>query len=124
MSDAVALLFGVHAHQPAGNFAEVIAHAHERCYAPFLRTLAEYPAFKFALHVSGPLLDQLSDRYPDDIEILGDMVSNGQVELFGAGDAEPVLASIPHRDRVSQIESLSAKLALRFGKVPHGAWLT
>lgn len=124
MSDAIALLFGVHAHQPAGNFAEVIAHAHERCYAPFLRTLAEYPAFKFALHVSGPLLDQLSDRYPDDIEILGDMVSNGQVELVGAGDAEPVLASIPHRDRVHQIESLSAKLALRFGKVPHGAWLT
>ncbi len=124
MPDTVALLFGVHAHQPAGNFPEVIGHAHERCYAPFLRTLSEYPAFKFAVHISGPLLDQLSELYPDDIDLLGDMVSRGQVELFGAGDTEPVLASIPHRDRVSQIESLSAKLALRFGKVPHGAWLT
>jgi hypothetical protein len=124
MPDTVALLFGVHAHQPAGNFAEVIAHAHERCYAPFLRTLADYPAFNFAMHVSGPLLEELSRRYPDDIELLETMVSRGQVELFGAGDAEPVLASIPHRDRVSQVESLSARLAVRFGKVPHGAWLT
>jgi alpha-amylase/alpha-mannosidase (GH57 family) len=124
MTDRVALLFGVHAHQPAGNFTEVIAHAHERCYAPFLRTLAEYPGFRFAIHISGPLLDKLGELYPNDIELLGDMVARGQVELFGAGDAEPVLASIPHRDRVSQVESLSAKLALRFGKVPHGAWLT
>jgi alpha-amylase/alpha-mannosidase (GH57 family) len=124
MTGTVALLFGVHAHQPAGNLDQVIAHAHERCYAPFLRTLAEYPSFKFAMHVSGPLLDHLANRYPDDIELLEQMVSRGQVELFGAGDAEPVLASIPHRDRVTQIEALAAKLALRFGKVPHGAWLT
>ncbi len=120
----IALLFGVHAHQPAGNFDEVIAHAHDRCYAPFLRTLAEYPGFRFALHVSGPLLDRLSERYPDDVELLQQMVSRGQIELFGAGDAEPVLAAIPQRDRLAQLEALSARLALRFGKVPHGAWLT
>jgi alpha-amylase/alpha-mannosidase (GH57 family) len=123
-ADTVALLFGVHAHQPAGNFGEVVAHAHERCYAPFLRTLAEYPAFRFAVHASGTLIEALADRCPGDVELLGTMVARGQVELFGAGDSEPVLAAIPHRDRVSQIESLSAKLALRFGKVPHGAWLT
>ena len=52
------------------------------------------------------------------------MVSRGQIELFGAGDAEPVLAAIPQRDRLAQLEALSARLALRFGKVPHGAWLT
>lgn len=123
-TDTVALLFGVHAHQPAGNFTQVIEHAHTRCYAPFLRTLADYPAFRFAVHISGPLLGQLSEQYPDDIALLRMMVARGQVEMFGAGDAEPVLAAIPHRDRVSQIASLSAKLEARFGARPQGAWLT
>jgi 4-alpha-glucanotransferase/alpha-amylase len=124
MTDPVTLLFGVHAHQPAGNFPEVIDHAHERCYGPFLRTMADYPEFRFAVHFSGPLLDDLATRYPDDIELLGRMVARGQVEMFGAGDAEPVLAAIPYRDRVSQIDALSAKLARRFGQTPRGAWLT
>jgi 4-alpha-glucanotransferase/alpha-amylase len=124
MTDPVALLFGVHAHQPAGNFPEVIDHAHERCYGPFLRTLADYPSFRFAVHFSGPLLDDLAARYPDDIALLAAMVARGQVEMFGAGDAEPVLAAIPYRDRLSQIEALSAKLERRFGATPRGAWLT
>jgi hypothetical protein len=124
MTDSVTLLFGVHAHQPAGNFPEVIDHAHERCYGPFLRTMADYPAFRFSVHFSGPLLDDLAARYPDDIELLRQMVARGQVEMFGAGDTEPVLAAIPYRDRLSQIAALSAKLARRFGATPRGAWLT
>ena len=35
----VSLLFGVHAHQPVGNFPEVVDDAHERCYQPFLQVL-------------------------------------------------------------------------------------
>jgi 4-alpha-glucanotransferase/alpha-amylase len=124
MTAPVALLFGVHAHQPAGNFPAVIDHAHERCYGPFLRTLADYPAFRFAVHVSGPLLDDLAARYPDDIALLRTMVGRGQVELFGGGDAEPVLASIPHRDRLRQVRALSAKLEATLGARPTGAWLT
>lgn len=124
MTEPVALLFGVHAHQPAGNFPEVVDRAHERCYGPFLRTMADYPAFRFAVHFSGPLLDDLAGRFPDDIALLRTMVARGQVEMFGAGDAEPVLAAIPYRDRLTQIEALSAKLARRFGARPRGAWLT
>lgn len=124
MTAPVALLFGVHAHQPAGNFPAVIDHAHERCYGPFLRTMADYPAFRFAVHISGPLLDDLAQRYPDDIALLRTMVARGQVELFGGGDAEPVLAAIPHRDRLRQIRALTAKLDATLGARPQGAWLT
>jgi hypothetical protein len=120
----LALLFGVHAHQPAGNFPAVIDHAHERCYGPFLRTMADYPAFRFAFHASGPLLDVLVQRYPDDIALLRTMVARGQVELFGGGDAEPVLASIPHRDRVRQALALSKRIEATLGATPRGAWLT
>ena len=119
-----ALLFGVHAHQPAGNFPAVLDQAHELSYGPFLRTLHRFPDFRFAAHFSGPLLDYLAARYPGDIELLRAMVGRGQVELFGGGDTEPVLAAIPHRDRVSQLTALAAKLERLLGAAPTGAWLT
>jgi len=122
--EKVALLFGVHAHQPAGNFSEVVDRAHDLCYRPFLQTLAEFPSFRFAAHVSGPLLDQLAAKHPDDFQLLQMMATRGQLELFGAGDTEPVLAAIPHRDRVAQIERLSRRLETHFGARPKGAWLT
>lgn len=124
MSSPLQLLLGVHAHQPVGNFAAVVAEAHERCYRPFLQTLYRYPAFRFSAHVSGWLLDELMTRYPEDMALLQEMVKRGQAELFGAGEAEPVLAAIPAHDRVGQIAALSHKLATQFGARPIGAWLT
>ena len=64
MNQAITLLLGVHAHQPVGNFPEVIEDAHLRCYKPFLETLYAYPDFRFAAHFSGWLLDWLRERYP------------------------------------------------------------
>lgn len=124
MSRPVSLLFGIHAHQPVGNFPEVLADAHLRCYKPFLQILYRYPKFHFAVHFSGWLLDYLIDHYPEDIALLREMVKRGQVELFGAGDTEPVLAVIPYRDRIGQIETFSKKLEKKLGQRPNGAWLT
>ncbi len=124
MSNTVALLLGVHAHQPVGNFPEVLEDAHRRCYRPFLHTVHRFPQFKFAAHFSGWLLDYLLAKFPEDMALLREMVERGQVELFGAGDTEPVLAVIPARDRVGQIRALSDKLQRRLGATPRGAWLT
>ncbi len=124
MSQPVSLLFGVHAHQPVGNFPSVLADAHLRCYKPFLQVLYRYPDFRFAVHFSGWLLDYLMQHYPEDMELLHEMVLRKQVELFGAGDTEPVLAVIPNRDRIGQIETFSNKLAAKLGQRPQGAWLT
>ena len=124
MTHAVTLLLGVHAHQPVGNFPEVIEDAHQRCYKPFLETLYAYPDFRFAAHFSGWLLDWLRERHPADMDLLAQMVRRGQVELFSSGDTEPVLAAIPQRDRVGQLQTLNDKLAAWTGVQPHGAWLT
>jgi hypothetical protein len=124
MAKSVALLLGVHAHQPVGNFTHVLDDAHMRCYGPFLRVLYQYPDFHFALHSSGWLLDYLLTHYPQDLELLREMVRRGQAELFGAGYTEPVLAAIPSRDRVGQVKMLSAYLKKKFGQAPQGAWLT
>jgi hypothetical protein len=118
------LLLGVHAHQPVGNFSSVLEEAHERCYRPFLHVLHRYPEFRFAAHFSGWLLDWLLEHHPQDMALLKEMVARGQVELFGAGDCEPVLAAIPQRDRIGQINVLTDKLQRRFGARVEGAWLT
>jgi len=124
MAKSISLLLGVHAHQPVGNFPEVLEDAHLRCYRPFIHTLHRFPDFHFAVHFSGWLLDWLFQHYPEDMALLREMVKRGQVELFGAGDTEPVLAVIPHRDRVGQVMRLSDKLEKKLGQRPTGAWLT
>ncbi len=124
MTKPISLLLGVHAHQPVGNFPEVLEDAHLRCYRPFIHTLHRFPDFHFAVHFSGWLLDWLLQHYPEDMALLREMVKRGQVELFGAGDTEPVLAVIPHRDRVGQVTRLSDKLEKKLGQRPAGAWLT
>ncbi|HEX6136547.1 MAG TPA: alpha-amylase/4-alpha-glucanotransferase domain-containing protein [Casimicrobiaceae bacterium] len=124
MTPPVSLLFGVHAHQPTDNFAEVLERADALCYRPFLETLDAHPRFRFAFHCSGPLYAILCERSPDDIRLLERMVARGQVELFGGGDAEPLLAAIPERDRRSQLRTFSDRLEARFGERPRGAWLT
>lgn len=124
MAKSVALLLGVHAHQPVGNFTHVLDDAHLRCYGPFLQVLHRYPDFHFAIHLSGWLLDYMLQQYPQDMQLLKDMVKRGQAELFGAGYTEPVLAAIPSADRVGQIDKLSDYLHKKLGQRPRGAWLT
>lgn len=124
LARTIALLLGVHAHQPVGNFESVLEDAHARCYGPFIRVLHEYPAFHFAIHISGWLLEYMLEHFPEDMTLLREMVERGQAELFGAGFTEPVLASIPVQDRVGQINVLSRFLKSQLGQAPQGAWLT
>ncbi len=124
MNPPVSLLLGVHAHQPVGNFPEVIDEAHLRCYKPFLETLHRFPEFRFAAHFSGWLLDYLIDKFPEDMALLQEMVVRGQVELFSSGHCEPVLASLPSRDRLGQLAAAGKRIEDYFGRRPRGAWLT
>ncbi len=84
----ISLLFGVHAHQPEGNFPAVLDDAHERCYRPFLRTVHAYPEFHFAAHFSGGLLDYLLDRFPADMALLQEMAARGGAGGGGGGEPE------------------------------------
>ncbi len=124
MTQKIPLLFGVHAHQPVGNFPEVVDDAVVRCYQPFLETLYRFPDFAFAFHSSGWLLDYLGRHHAPVMHLLQEMVARGQVELVGAGDTEPVLASIPHQDRLGQLKAMKERLERNFGQCPQGAWLT
>ncbi len=124
VQDKLRFLLILHNHQPLGNFDEVIQALTDRAYRPFLEAIHARPALKFTLHLSGPLLLWLERRAPDYLDLIGDLVQRGRLELLSGGIYEPILAAIPHEDRIVQISLMSERLWSRFGVRPRGLWLT
>ena len=118
------VLFGLHDHQPLGNFYKVIEKLTNTCYRPFLQAVSKAPWLSISLHVSGILLNWWEDNDVSMIDLIGNMADKGQIELLGGGFYEPVLASIPREDRREQILRLSEYLERRLGQRPKGLWLT
>jgi hypothetical protein len=116
--------FGIHLHQPVGNFDHVFAQHVADVYRPFLERLATRDFFPLCLHLSGPLLEWLETHDQPYLDYLAGLVAAGKVELLLAGMYEPVLASLPRRDRVEQIGWMQEAMARRFGARPTGLWLT
>ncbi|MDV3104854.1 alpha-amylase/4-alpha-glucanotransferase domain-containing protein [Thermococcus waiotapuensis] len=119
----VNFIFGIHNHQPLGNFGWVMESAYERSYRPFMETLENYPNMKVAVHYSGPLLEWISENRPEHLDLLRSLVKKDQLEIVVAGFYEPVLASIPKEDRIEQINLLK-DFAKKLGYEAKGVWLT
>jgi len=119
----ISLALALHNHQPVGNFGWVLAEVYEAAYRPMLDAIERHPGVRLALHYSGPLLDWLIAERPAAIERLGRLIARDQVELLGGGYFEPVLASLPERDRIAQLLRMRDALEARFGQRPRGAWL-
>ena len=113
----------IHFHQPVGNFDEVIERACDKCYMPFLETLNKYPDIKMTFHFTGCLLEWAEHNRPELLSLVKDMVSRGQIEMMSGGFYEPILASIPERDRLSQIKLLNEYVKDKFSYEPKGAWV-
>lgn len=120
----VSLLFGVHMHQPVDNFGDAVNEAIELCYKPFFETMVKYPEFKFALHCSGWLLNEIREKHPDIFENIQSLTQKGAIEWISAGYYEPVLSSIPSKDRQAQIIKLNSFIKKYFKVTPKGLWLT
>jgi alpha-amylase len=114
----------IHFHQPADNLDRVVRRATERCYLPFLKTVAAHPKVPWTLHYSGCLLRWLEQNASEVTDRLRQLVASGQVELLTGGMEEPILASIPETDRLAQIGRLSQLLRSNYGTEPRGLWLT
>jgi len=123
VASRISLALVLHNHQPVGNFGWVIADVFQQAYAPMLEALERHPRIRVSLHYSGPLLAWLQRERPQFIERLRTLVDRGQVELLGGGWAEPVLASLPERDRVGQLRRMADEVEALSGQRPHGAWL-
>jgi len=118
----VRLVFGIHNHQPVGNFDHVFQSAYDRCYLPFLKTIANHPSLKFCLHTTGPLYQWIEQHNPEWFELVKNLVDSGQVEIMGGGFYEPILSVIPIEDAIGQIALMSKYVEEKFGKAPLGMW--
>jgi 4-alpha-glucanotransferase len=123
VTDRISLALVLHNHQPVGNFGWVIADTYEQAYLPMLAALERHPGIRVGLHYTGPLLDWIRAERPEFLKRLGALVGRDQVELLGGGHFEPVLASLPERDRIDQLRRMAVEIERIGGRRPTGAWL-
>ena len=120
----VNFIFGLHNHQPVGNFDFVVEDAYRHSYLPFVEVAEGFPSVALTFHFSGCLLEWLEKQHPEYIDRIARLVERGNVEILSGGFFEPVLAVIPDVDKVGQIKMMNDYIRRRFGYEPKGLWLT
>ncbi len=123
MPPRIRLHLVLHDHQPHGNFLHVFEEAWERAYRPTLEAFERHPGVRFALHVTGALLEWIETHRPGAVDRLAALVERGQLEMLGGPFYEPILALVPGRDALGQVEVMNRWLRSRLGVRPRGCWL-
>ena len=116
--------FGLHLHQPVGNFGYVFEQHVREVYRPFLEHVRAQSFFPITLHVSGPLIEWLDQHEPSLLDDIADLARDRRVELLLAGFYEPILASLPRPDRLTQVAWMREAIRRRLGADATGLWLT
>ena len=100
----ISLALALHNHQPVGNFGWVFAEVYEQAYLPMVEALERHPGVRLSLHYTGPAA-RLAARRAARLHRPARARSStrDQVEILGGGYYEPVLASLPERDRIGQL---------------------
>ncbi|HEX6316545.1 MAG TPA: alpha-amylase/4-alpha-glucanotransferase domain-containing protein [Gemmatimonadaceae bacterium] len=123
-AEPIRFCFGLHLHQPVGNFGYVFEQHVRDVYRPFLERVRAQGFFPITLHVSGPLIEWLDQHEPSLLDDIADLASDGRVELLLAGFYEPILASLSRADRLTQIAWMREVIRSRLGAEAIGLWLT
>jgi len=119
----ISFAFGIHNHQPVGNFEAIFEQAYQKAYLPFLEVLARHPSIKVTIHFSGVLLEWIGSHHPEFISIVENLLQRRQIEIMTGGYYEPILAMLYDRDRIDQILKLSDYIRRLFDCEPKGMWL-
>lgn len=117
------LILGNHNHQPVGNFDFVFESTYQKAYKPFLDMLEKYKDIKFNFHYTGSLLSWIEKNHPEHIEKLKNLVKEKRIEIQSGGFYEPIMPSIPDKDKDIQIQKLNNYIKDKFDFNPKGAWI-
>ncbi len=120
----VGFVFGLHLHQPVGNFDEVFRSHTDDVYLPFLRRMADHDLLPLTLHVSGPLLQWLEREGHELLDVIGELAAADSLDVLLSGLYEPVLPALSRPERVEQIGWMREWVERRFGVEAAGLWLT
>lgn len=123
VSGRVSLALVIHNHQPVGNFGWVIEDVYKHAYEPMIDALERHPAIRLGLHYTGPLIEWLAANRPEALERVRALADRGQIEVVGGAYYEPILVTLPDRDRHGQLVRMADELEALFGRRPAGAWL-
>ncbi|WP_300368399.1 alpha-amylase/4-alpha-glucanotransferase domain-containing protein [Brachyspira sp.] len=117
------LILGNHNHQPVGNFNFVFENTYQKSYKPFLEILEKYKYIKFNLHYTGCLLEWIEKNHPEHIYSLKRLAEEKRIEIQSGGFYEPIMPSIPDKDKDIQIKKLNKYIEDKFNVTPQGAWI-
>ena len=117
------LILGNHNHQPVGNFDFVFESTYQKAYKPFLDMLEKYKDIKFNFHYTGSLLSWIEKNHPEHIEKLKNLAKEKRIEIQSGGFYEPIMPSIPDKDKDIQIKKLNNYIKDKFKVKARGAWI-
>lgn len=117
------LILGNHNHQPVGNFDFVFESTYQKAYKPFLDMLEKYKDIKFNFHYTGSLLSWIEKNHPEHIEKLKNLAKEKRIEIQSGGFYEPIMPSIPDKDKDIQIKKLNNYIKDKFKVKAKGTWI-
>ena len=124
MPNRISFALAIHNHQPVGNFGWVFAEVFDLAYAPMVDAL-ERSSRACGSRSTTPVRCS-SGCAPSGrtfVDRLRDLVEPRPGRDPRWRLCEPVLASLPERDRVGQLTRMGDELERLFGRRPRGAWL-
>lgn len=102
---------------------ERVRQAFERTYLPFIATMEEHPVARATVHLTGGLLEWMTDNAPEALRSLVALAQAGRIEVLGGLWGGALLPAVPERDAVGQIQATTRWWRGRHDVRPRGAWL-
>ena len=108
---------------PFGFSKKELETCYQTVFTKLLSFLYSHPKFPLTIAFTGESLEYFENSHPAALEILRELTSRKQVEIFGGGYYSPIFPLLFPVDRSGQIEMLSGALRRLIGKRPRGMTL-
>ena len=118
------IILGLYNQKPLGTQVEDLEYCLLHCYKPLLTYLYTHKDIKFVFYISIIIFEWFENNYPEINMLINDMVKRKQLEILTGGYYDPILTTLPLKDRALQIEMSTTFLRKRFGKRSKGLWIT
>lgn len=124
MRPSVKLFLGAYYHPPACWTDDLLERYYLRNLKPVLAQLYAHRNIALSFYFSGPFVEWLVQRHPGSINVVVELIKARRVEILTGGYSAPLFPLVAHRERILQIEKLTAVISKIFSKRPRGFWLT